>query len=89
MITKYQYKTLGTCSREIDIELEGDIVKSVSFQGGCHGNLQGLSALVRGMNVEDVIARLNGIKCGAKQTSCPDQLAQALALILNKKEGIR
>ncbi len=88
MITKHQYKTSGTCSREIEIELEDDIVKNISFQGGCHGNLQGLSALVRGMKVEDVIARLEGIKCGAKPTSCPDQLAQALTLILNEKEGI-
>lgn len=85
---RYRYKTAGTCSREIEIEIEDGIIKDVIFQGGCHGNLQGLSALVNGMNAEEVISRLEGIKCGTKQTSCPDQLSQALKMILNKKEGI-
>lgn len=73
-----KYKTKGVCSQMIDIEMDGDIVKSVSFTGGCHGNLQGIGKLVEGMKKEDVIARLEGIRCGYKATSCPDQLAQAL-----------
>lgn len=74
-----QYQTQGTCSRSIDIEVEDGIVNDVKFNGGCHGNTQGISALVRGMKVEDVIARLDGIRCKDKPTSCPDQLAKALA----------
>ena len=72
------YKTSGTCSSAINLEVEGDIIKSVSFTGGCNGNLQGLSRLVEGMKVEDAISRLKGIRCGFKNTSCPDQLARAL-----------
>lgn len=75
---KYTYKTKGTCSREIEFELENGIVKNVSFLGGCNGNLKGVSALVEGQKAEDVISRLEGIKCGFKSTSCPDQLATAL-----------
>lgn len=73
-----QYKTQGTCSKLIDFEIDGDTIKSVAFTGGCNGNLQGISALVSGMKVEDAIAKLKGIKCGFKNTSCPDQLAHAL-----------
>ncbi len=73
-----KYKTTGTCSSMIDIELDGNIIKSVKFTGGCNGNLQGISKLVEGMKAEDAIARLRGIKCGFKSTSCPDQLAVAL-----------
>ena len=76
------YKTKGVCSQAIDIQVEDGIVQSVSFQGGCHGNLQGIGALVKGMKVEDVISRLEGIRCGFKNTSCPDQLAQALRTML-------
>lgn len=72
------YKTSGTCSREIHFELDGDIVKSVEFVGGCDGNTTGISLLVAGMKVDDVIARLEGVRCGFKPTSCPDQLAKAL-----------
>lgn len=72
------YKTSGTCSSAINLEVEGDIIKSVSFTGGCNGNLQGISRLVEGMEVEDAISRLKGIRCGFKNTSCPDQLARAL-----------
>lgn len=72
------YKTSGTCSSTINLEVEGDIIKSVSFTGGCNGNLQGISRLVEGMKVEDAISRLKGIRCGFKNTSCPDQLARAL-----------
>lgn len=75
---KYTYKTKGTCSREIEFELENGIIKNVSFLGGCNGNLKGVSALVEGQKAEDVISRLEGIKCGFKSTSCPDQLATAL-----------
>ena len=74
----YTYMTQGTCSRSIDVELEGNIIKSVSFLGGCHGNLQGISKLVEGMSVEEAIKRLRGICCGSKTTSCPDQLTIAL-----------
>lgn len=75
---KYSYKTTGTCSSQIDVEVENGIVKDVHFTGGCNGNLQGISSLVKGMKVDDVIARLEGIRCGSKPTSCPDQLCKAL-----------
>jgi len=77
-----KYKTKGTCSSMIDIEMDGDIIKSVAFTGGCNGNLQGISKLVQGMKAEDAIARLKGIRCGFKSTSCPDQLATALESII-------
>ena len=73
-----KYQTKGTCSTSIDIELENGIVQSVSFTGGCNGNLQGISKLVAGMEAREAIQRLKGIRCGYKSTSCPDQLAQAL-----------
>lgn len=72
------YKTKGTCSTAIDIEVNDGIIKSVQFTGGCNGNLKGICALVKGMRVEDAIEKLEGIRCGMKPTSCPDQLAQAL-----------
>ena len=72
------YKTHGVCSSVIHVELDGDKIKDVDFVGGCNGNLQGISSLVKGMKVEDAIERLDGIKCGSKATSCPDQLAKAL-----------
>lgn len=78
----YRYKTNGTCSSSIDIELDGDIIKNVKFTGGCNGNLNGISELVRGMRAQDVIAKLSGIRCGFKNTSCPDQLARALTKAL-------
>lgn len=78
---KYRYNTNGTCSRLIELEVENGVVMDVQFHGGCHGNLQGIAKLVRGMRSEDVIARLEGICCGNKPTSCPDQLANALRLI--------
>ncbi len=77
------YKTHGTCSSQIDIELDQDTIKSVRFTNGCSGNLQGICALVKGMKVQDAINRLEGIKCGAKNTSCPDQLACALKQMIN------
>ena len=79
----YDYKTKGTCSREISFEVEDGKVKNVQFFGGCNGNLKGIGALVEGMDIEDVIARVEGIRCGMKSTSCPDQLAQALKAAKN------
>ncbi len=78
-----QYKTSGICSTMIDLEVDGDIIKSVAFTGGCNGNLKGICSLVRGMKVDDAIEKLQGIKCGFKNTSCPDQLAKALIQIKN------
>lgn len=75
---KYDFRTQGVCSTEIEFELDGDIVRNVSFQGGCNGNLKAVSALVEGMTVDQVTERLSGITCGFKKTSCTDQLARAL-----------
>ena len=72
------YQTKGTCSRAIQFEVDGDTIQSVQFIGGCDGNTQGVAALVKGMKVEDAIARLEGIDCRGRGTSCPDQLAKAL-----------
>jgi len=75
---KYTYHTKSTCNKRIDIEVENGILMNVIFYGGCNGNLQGISKLVSGMSVETVIAKLEGIKCGSRPTSCPDQLCEAL-----------
>lgn len=72
------FNTKGVCSRSIEIELDGDTVKTVKFNGGCSGNTQGVASLVRGMKVDEAISRLKGIDCGGRGTSCPDQLAKAL-----------
>ena len=72
------YKTKGVCSRSIDIELDGDTIKSVKFNGGCNGNTKGIASLVQGMKIDDVIARLKGTACGGRGTSCPDRRARAL-----------
>ena len=72
------YKTKGTCSTQIDLDVENGIVKNVKFTGGCNGNLQGVAKLVEGMKAEEVIEKLRGIKCGFKNTSCPDQLSFAI-----------
>lgn len=77
-----KYKTQGVCSSSIDIEMDGTTIKSVKFTGGCNGNLQGIAALVADMSAEEAIRRLRGIRCGFKNTSCPDQLAKALESIL-------
>ena len=77
-----KYRTKGTCSSAIDIELDNGIIKSVHFTGGCNGNLQGISRLVEGMPAKEAISRLKGIKCGFKPTSWPDQLAVALESIV-------
>lgn len=75
---QYEYKTKGTCSRSILFDIEDGKVKNISFLGGCHGNLQGISALAEGADAQELIKKLSGIRCGMKPTSCPDQLAQAL-----------
>ena len=72
------YETHGVCSRKIDVEIDVDVIVSVKFHGGCSGNTQGVAALATGMKVDDAIARLEGIHCGPRPTSCPDQLAKAL-----------
>lgn len=82
---EFAYITKGVCSRRIFINVEDGIVKNVKFEGGCNGNTKGLSALVEGMKVQDVIDRLQGITCGFKSTSCPDQLAAALKQYLAEK----
>ena len=74
----FEYIPRGVCSRKIIIDVEDDKVLDVKFIGGCNGNLKGIASLVEGMDVESVIKRLEGIKCGMKQTSCPDQLSEAL-----------
>lgn len=74
----YSYKTKGTCSSRIDVELDGDKIKYVKFHGGCNGNLNGISKIVEGMTVEQVEKVFSGVKCGFKSTSCPDQLVKAL-----------
>lgn len=75
---KHSYKTVGTCSKTIDLNVENGKVVEVSFEGGCNGNLQGLSSLVKGLTPEEICSRLEGIKCGKRDTSCPDQLCKAL-----------
>ena len=81
---QYEYKTKGTCSQRILFEIEEGKVRNVQFLGGCNGNLQGISKLVDGMDVDEVINKIEGIHCGMKPTSCPDQLARALKEAMNK-----
>ena len=86
----FTYQTHGVCSRAIDITLDDDgIIRSVTFHGGCSGNTQGVAALVSGMSAEEAVRRLAGIRCGLKNTSCPDQLATALQQYLAEKERTR
>ena len=77
-MNQFTFRPQGVCSQLIEIETEGNIIRDVRFTGGCNGNLQGLSALLKGMTVENAIDRLSGIRCGFKDTSCPDQLSKAL-----------
>ena len=79
------YTPRGVCSRQFQIEVEDGVIQSVQVAGGCSGNLQGLSALLKGMKVEEAVARMEGIRCGGKPTSCPDQLAYALQAYLNQR----
>ena len=84
MAKKIQYRTRGTCSRMIEVEIdECGIITEVSFSGGCSGNTQGVAALVRGMNAQEAVTRLEGIKCGFRDTSCPDQLALAIKSMID------
>lgn len=84
---KYTYNTKGTCARQISFELDGDKVRNVQFLGGCHGNLQAVSALVEGLTVEEIESKVKGIKCGFKSTSCSDQLAIAVRSALEKAKA--
>ncbi|MBQ1737039.1 MAG: TIGR03905 family TSCPD domain-containing protein [Muribaculaceae bacterium] len=85
---RYTYYTQGTCSSQIDFEIdEQGNIQDIQFYGGCHGNLQGISTLVRGMKAADVVSKLQGIRCGYKNTSCPDQLATALRQALEKQQA--
>ena len=77
-MAQYSYETKGVCSKKIELEVENGVIVNVKFLGGCPGNTQGVGALVKGMKVDEAITRLEGIRCGLKDTSCPDQLAQAL-----------
>lgn len=81
---KYNYRTQGTCSRSVAFEIEDGVIKNVSFEGGCNGNLKGIAALAEGKKPKDVIKSLTGIRCGFKSTSCPDQFAKALEKAINE-----
>ncbi|NLH64392.1 MAG: TIGR03905 family TSCPD domain-containing protein [Erysipelotrichaceae bacterium] len=78
MSTHYEYRPKGVCSRKMIFEINGDIIESLTVEGGCKGNLKGIGALVKGKKLDDVIEALEGIRCGIKSTSCPDQIAKAL-----------
>ena len=86
-MSAYEYTTKGTCSRKITVELDGRKIKHVSFEGGCNGNLKGISKLVEGMDIDFVIERFEGNLCGDKPTSCPDQLAKALRAAYAAEKG--
>ena len=77
-MNSFTYTPSGVCSRRIDLEMDGDTIVKVTFTGGCSGNTQGVAALIAGMNIDDAISRIEGIHCGPRPTSCPDQLAKAL-----------
>lgn len=85
-MTKYTYRTQGTCSSKIELELDGNIVHNVKFTGGCDGNLKAIPALVEGMTVEEIENRISGIRCGFKNTSCGDQLAKACRAALESNQ---
>lgn len=80
----YSYKPFGVCARGLSFEIEDNIVKNIEFMGGCSGNTQGVAALAEGMDANELIERLGGIRCGFKSTSCPDQLAKAVAKALEE-----
>ena len=84
-MSEFVYRPKGTCSTEMRFELEGNTIKNLQVKNGCNGNLKGISALVQGADINDVITRLEGIRCGFKQTSCPDQIAQGLKAYLASK----
>ncbi len=84
---EYRYKPSGVCSREFVFDIEDDIIQKLDVVGGCSGNLQGISKLLVGMNINDVIERIKGLKCGMKSTSCPDQIALALQKFLESEQN--
>lgn len=84
----FEYKTSGVCARKITLEVENNRLKDIVFNGGCDGNLQGISNLARGMEIEDIIEKLDGIKCGRKKSSCPEQLTKALIQYKNEKKAV-
>lgn len=83
---EFTYRPKGVCSQLMEIETDGNIIKNIKIMGGCSGNLQGISRLVEGMEINDAISRLDGIRCGFKKTSCPDQLAKALKIMSEADE---
>lgn len=84
-----KYKTQGTCSEYIEVKIENDIIEDIVFYGGCNGNLKGISSLCRGMNINDVISKLKGIRCNSKSTSCPDQLSCALIEYVQNQSRVK
>ena len=84
---RFTYQTKGVCSRAIEIEIDNGIITSVTYHGGCSGNTQGVSALVRGMTPEEAVNRLSGIRCGFKNTSCPDQLTRVLRKVKDEQNS--
>ena len=86
---EYIYKTQGTCSTEIKLNIEGDVITNVSFVGGCHGNLQAIPCLVEGLTVEEIEKKIAGIHCGYKQTSCADQLAKACRAAYEQQKAMQ
>ena len=80
----YQYRTKGVCARNITFDIVDGKVVNVQFEGGCNGNTKGIASLIEGMSAEEAVRRMEGIRCGFKSTSCPDQLAQAIKEVLNK-----
>ena len=84
---KHTYYPKGVCPMQLDFDLDGDVVTNIQFQGGCNGNLKGIGRLVEGLPVDEVISRLEGIPCGMKSTSCPDQLATALKKVMAKRNA--
>ncbi len=81
------YKTSGVCSQAIHVELDGHVIKHVEFVGGCNGNTQGVARLIEGMTVEDALPRIEGIRCGGRPTSCPDQLSRALRQAMAEQQA--
>ncbi|MEE1353257.1 MAG: TIGR03905 family TSCPD domain-containing protein [Acutalibacteraceae bacterium] len=84
---RYSYQTHGTCSQQIDFDLDGDVVSNIEFYGGCNGNLKGICSLCDGMTVDEIEDHLKGIQCGFKPTSCPDQLATAVRAAYEQSEN--
>lgn len=82
-----RYNLNGVCARYVDIEVDGDVIKKVAFLGGCSGNTQGVARLVEGQKIDDVIAKLSGIRCGFKNTSCPDQLTRVLRKVKDEQNS--